>query len=335
MSISPSLIPFRGAVVAVLALFLLLPAVANSAPRSLLDAELRVVDSNGGVLADHTQYAANLKLKSDPQANCFGPGTGGSGEKVSVPAQTALGLLGSGSGLGSIRPVSITDAFDFGVGLCGIGKAVAPSTGFWYLKKNHEASLTGGDQTSIEAGDEIVWYLVEDFNNPPPAELSIEGPVLGQVGKDIKVKVVEYADDGSRSPAEGVEVSGAEEPTNAGGTATIRNDLEDGPFPSVAIATREGAITDSAPICVGGGSVKCSGEDAAELFVGSPVKDRIRTDAIFATVRGYAGNDKINLRGSSSPALSSVACGKGKDKLILDRGTAAPVSKSCEKVIAR
>ena len=337
MSISQYLVRSGGAAICALALSLsIAPAAGAAEPSSVVSAGLRVVNANGSILADHTQYGADTSLKTDPKANCFGPDTGGSGEKVKLSGETALGHLASGQALPELRPVSTTDAFDFGVGLCGIGKAVAPQTGFWYLKSDHVASQLGADQTVVSDGGEIVWFLVEDFNSPPPAELSIEGPVLGRVGKDIAVRVFEYADDGTKSPAAGVEVTGSAEPTDKQGRATIRNDAEDGPFKSAVVVTRKGAISDQAPICVGNSTVKCRGDDAAGQLLGSPVRDKIKTGATFVEVRAAGGNDKVDIRGATNPDTIAVDCGRGKkDKLIVDAGAPAPFETKCEKVIAR
>ena len=44
-----------------------------------------------------------------------------------------------------VKPISISDSFDFGLAICGIGEAVSSQQGFFYLKQNHVASQTGGD----------------------------------------------------------------------------------------------------------------------------------------------------------------------------------------------
>ncbi|MFN8150103.1 MAG: hypothetical protein U0R24_03110 [Solirubrobacterales bacterium] len=106
-------------------------SIAAAAKTKAVPAELRVVDGKGRVLAEQTQYTGNPStIKTDPKATCFGPDDGGSGDKVEIPAPTAMSLLADGGATDSaIKPLSITDAFSFGLGLCGIGKTVAPSTG--------------------------------------------------------------------------------------------------------------------------------------------------------------------------------------------------------------
>ena len=48
-------------------------------------ADLRVVDSAGKSLADGTQFSGTVTIKTDRKADCFGEGTGGSGDKARGP----------------------------------------------------------------------------------------------------------------------------------------------------------------------------------------------------------------------------------------------------------
>ena len=74
---------------AILTLILTIPAAAMAAPAKSGPADLRVVDSTGETLAEHVQYTAETKVKARPEADCFGPDTGGSGDRVTVPGRTA------------------------------------------------------------------------------------------------------------------------------------------------------------------------------------------------------------------------------------------------------
>ena len=136
-----------------------------------------------------------------------------------------------------MSPLSVTDSFSFGLGLCGIGRAIAPSTGFWYLKINHVASQTGGDQTPVEEGDRVLWWLDSDFTDLPPAELELKAPLKTRPGQRT-VRVFEYADDGTKTPAQGATVNRADKPTNALGRTRV--ELRRGR--TTLQATREGAI---------------------------------------------------------------------------------------------
>ena len=45
-------------------------------------------------------------------------------------------------------PLLITDAFDFGLGLCGVGSSVAKGKASWYLKVNHKGSRSAATRSS-------------------------------------------------------------------------------------------------------------------------------------------------------------------------------------------
>ena len=107
-----------------LGVFLLAISFASlaEAKSRTVPADLRVVDSAGKSLADGTQFSGPATIKTSKKADCFGPGTGGSGGRVEVPGSTALGQLATaGAAFPGSDPLSVTDAFDFGLGLCGIG----------------------------------------------------------------------------------------------------------------------------------------------------------------------------------------------------------------------
>ena len=126
---------------------------------------------------------APSRSRSSPKATCFGKGSGGSGKPVSLVANTAMGLLAKASkSTGSLNPLLISDHFDFGLALCGIGGSVAKDEASWYLKINHKAQSVGGDQAKIHAGDEVLWALEKtsapDF--PYPNELALVAPGDGE-----------------------------------------------------------------------------------------------------------------------------------------------------------
>src|SRR5690349_18559448 len=121
---------FVPALLAVCLLTLSFASAAAAAKSKTISGDLRVVDSKGRILAQQTQFTGgDVRVKTDKSADCFGDGTGGSGKRVEIPRLTALAQLAdAGSSDRSVRPLSITDAFDFGLGLCAIGRAEAPQT---------------------------------------------------------------------------------------------------------------------------------------------------------------------------------------------------------------
>lgn len=299
-------------------------AFATEAQAKTKTAGIRVVDSAGTELAQGKQYAGPASIKTSKKADCFGPGTGGSGAKVAIPGTTAMGQLAAAPiSFPKTDPLGITDAFDFGLGICGIGKAVAPPIGFWYLKVNHVGSMTGAEDTKLGKGDEALWYLIADYNDPTPDELVLKAPKRADAGKPVTVTVLSYGDDGTKSPAAGAVVGGAA-PTDASG----KTDVELGGGVTKLRATREGSIpsnsvaicTERPAKCPAGYATTVGGTAKADAIVGSGAAE---------TINAGPGNDKINA--TKGKARDKINCGPGKDKLILSRGSTSKY-RACEKV---
>jgi hypothetical protein len=283
-------------------------SAAAAAKSKTVAAGLRVVDSKGRSLAQQTQYTGgDTRVKTDKSAKCFGPGTGGSGKRVEIPRLTALAQLAdAGASERSVRPLSITDAFSFGLGLCAIGRAEAPQTGFWYLKVNHVASQAGGDQTPVAKGDDVLWYLIEDFNQPTPQELALTAPSAAKAGGEFTVKVFSYDEAGKRTPAAGVEVEGADGETNAKGQITVAADE-----PMIELtATADNAIPSATAFVCTQGPAECPAGYAATIG-GSKSGDRIKVGSRSTTVVAGGGDDKITATRGRYGDL--IKCGPGKD----------------------
>ena len=223
----PRLIPFRLAAACALALTLTAVgaiaatgATTKAGKGAIVD--LRVVGKGGKVLAEEDVRAGTIAIKTSPQANCFGPGTGGSGKSVTVNGATALGALAQAAkSTPSLRPLLITDAFDFGLGICGVGKSKVSGKASWYLKLNHKGAQVGGDAVKLKAGDEVLWDLAPSY--PYPNELDLEAPERAETGVPFTVRVFSYDEKGKRKPVAGAKVAGAATPvvTGADGSATV------------------------------------------------------------------------------------------------------------------
>jgi hypothetical protein len=308
-------------------LALAFPALAAAKIKSTA-ADLRVVDPGGRALADLTQLTGRARISTDPKADCFGPGTGGSGGEVTVKGSTALAQLAhAGVADRRVQRLGITDAFSFGLGICRIGSAVAPATGYWYLKVNHEASLTGADQTTVRRGDEILWYLIEDFNDPVPDELALRAPAVVEAGEPFTVEVTAYDDGGDASPAVGVSVTGAAAPTDAQGRAEV----------TVSARTRTlrasgaGAITSNGVTVCTESLGRCPA-GFARTIGGTTRADRIVAGRAAETIEAGAGRDRIDAR--RGRARDRIDCGRGRDRLVLARGSGA-IHRGCERVKRR
>jgi hypothetical protein len=246
----PRITPFRLAAACLPALILSLALTAGASAKGF-QAELRVVGSGGKVLAEKPVATATTTLNSSPKAECFGKGSGGSGDPVTIKGNTAMGLLARASTLvASLRPLLISDSFDFGLALCGIGKSVAKGSSSWYLKINHKSLSVGGDVAKIHAGDEVLWTLAktEAPDYKYPEELVLTGPNAVKAGMPFTVRVLSYDEKGKSKPAAGVKVTGAGAPTGADGRTTVTLAK-----PAKLIAKATGEIPSARePVCVGG-----------------------------------------------------------------------------------
>jgi hypothetical protein len=214
----PRLIPDRLAAACALALILVLSVTATAAAKGPV-ASLRVVGKGGKVLAEDSFGAATVSIKSSPKADCFGAGTGGSGKSVTIKGPTALGMLVQAAKFtAALKPVLISDSFDFGLALCGIGRSVATTKLSWYLKVDHRNPEIGGESVKVKAGDEVLWALA---GFPYPNELSLSAPDRATAGHPFGVRVFSYDDKGKRKPAAGVKVTGASAPTGSDGRASV------------------------------------------------------------------------------------------------------------------
>jgi hypothetical protein len=242
----PRLISFRPVAACALAISLTF-VLAGSAAAKGLTAELRVVGSGGKALAERTATGVTTSVKTSPKATCFGAGTGGSGESVSIKGNTAMGLLAHASkSTPSLQPLAISDHFDFGLALCGVGSSTAKGNASWYLKINHKALQVGGDQATIHAGDEVLWDLAPSF--PYPDELVLTAPSSAKAGRSFTVKVLAYDEKGKAKPVAGAKVTGAADPTGKDGRTEVTLSK-----PGKLIARMAGDIPSARePVCVGG-----------------------------------------------------------------------------------
>jgi hypothetical protein len=246
----PRLISFRLAAACALAVLLTLAFVGSAAAKGF-SAELRVVGAGGKVLAEKPVATATTAVTTSSKATCFGSGTGGSGDSVSIKGNTAMGLLAHASkSTGSLQPLLISDHFDFGLALCGIGSSVAKGSSSWYLKINHKSLQVGGDQATIHAGDEVLWALAKseapDFTYPD--ELALTAPDTAKAGMPFTVRVLAYDEKGHSKPVAGAKVSGAAAPTGKDGRTEVTLSK-----PAKLIARKAGEIPSARePVCLGG-----------------------------------------------------------------------------------
>jgi hypothetical protein len=298
-------------------------------------ADLRVVDTNGA-LDDITQYSDTTMMPTSPQADCFGPGSGGSGQGMTVTGANALGVVvEAAESRNRLNPLLLTDKFvpdGFGLGVCGVGGEVAQGSAFWYTKVNHTGLQVGGSQFPLHAGDQVLWYLAPNF--PPPAELVLNAPVREPLGTPFPVQVLAYGDDGTAAPAANAVISGGATPvtTDASGNALV---TMSGAGVAQIQATRSADIPSAATaICSAVQIADCTaargrlivGSDGIDDIVGTAGTDRIKPRAGNDGVRALAGADRVDVRGGGK---DRVNCGGGDDSVKADKRD--KLAKNCEQ----
>jgi len=200
-----------------LALCLMLALAASA---SATTATLRVVGKGNKVLAEGPVKSKTVSVKTSKKATCFGSGTGGSGKSVKLKGDTALGLLANGARtIKALSPLSLTDHFSFGLGVCAVGKSKVTGSASWYLKINHKGASVGGEKAKINAGDEVLWDLAPSY--PYPEELVVSAPTQASAGVPFAVHVYAYNEKGKRKPVKGAAVTGATGPTDSSGQVMI------------------------------------------------------------------------------------------------------------------
>jgi hypothetical protein len=214
----PRLIPTRLAAACALALIALL-ASAPLAHATRAKVDLLVVGKKGKVLTDQSLVTGPTSVKTSPKATCFGKGTGGDGRSVKINFPSALGALNQAArSTPSLKPLLVTDAFDFGDGLCGVGQSIATKTLSWYLKVNHKDPERSGDRVKLHEGDEVLWALV---GYPYPEELVLKAPAEATPGLPFVVRVFGYDDKGNKKPVKGARVTGGAGPTDSKGRTSV------------------------------------------------------------------------------------------------------------------
>lgn len=167
--------------------------------------EVRLVNWEGEILADRSVEAQTTSVPTSSRATCFG-GTPTNGTRI-LEGTTALGALQRAtSGISGLRPLLLTNAFDFGIGVCAVGRYAPEGEEWWALRVNGALATTGGDSTFLESGDRVLWYLDRSYNAPMPDELRLVAPAVAGKGSQATVRVIAYDVAGRSRPAAGVRV---------------------------------------------------------------------------------------------------------------------------------
>ncbi|MGH2783561.1 MAG: hypothetical protein ACRDLA_19535, partial [Thermoleophilaceae bacterium] len=222
------------------ALALAFPATAAARP---VVADLHV-EAGDRALTASSFVTDTTRIQTDERRAC-----GGSGDVARLRGPTALGLLAHAAGARrSLRPLGVSDQFDFGLFVCGVGDFVGDDQRFWLFKVDHRESQVGGDQFRLKPGDDVLWYFVDSERNLNTGdELVLDAPARARSGEPFDVTVWAYDGEGNRTPAADALVYGPTvQRTDAEGKATFVSNRRG----DVRLRAERGADIPSAPLAV-------------------------------------------------------------------------------------
>ena len=304
-------------------------AAASTASAASVTTQLRV-EAGGHDVGPGWQHAHDsVTYDTSRSAAC-----NGSGESGSITGPTALGLLVQAADYTRrLNPVQISDQFDFGPFVCGVGGFESNDTAFWLYKVDHVSPEVGGDQFPINSsGHEVLWYLMDTATGANTGnELFLStGDRVVKAGDPVSVTVLEYDATGESTPAVGVRiVGGGDELTDATGVAEL---VFDEPGRQFIRGVRGIDVpTDALRLCVWEESATECDMFVAGRVVGTHDDDRIRGTDEPDRIIGRDGDDRITSRGDD--AADAVRCGPGNDVARVDRRDR--VARNCETVRRR
>jgi hypothetical protein len=189
-----------------LALLALPAATAPAGAADKVPVQVRVVTWQGKIMLDRKVRTGTTNVATSSKAGCLG-GSPSDGSKR-IPGATALGALyDAARSINSPKRLLLSDAFDFGLGVCGVGGAVASGEQWWELTYNHKPSSLGGEGTTLRRNDTVLWYLSKSYNETSPDELFLKAPERVRRNGSFRVRVLAYNDNGRARPVEGARLS--------------------------------------------------------------------------------------------------------------------------------
>lgn len=305
----------RSLTLAAMTVALAVPATAAAAEQ----ADLRV--EAGRPLAAAGYVTDSTKIKTTKSSSCQG-----SGNTKTIQGANALGLLWSAAAqTKSLRPVAVSDQYDFGLLVCGISTFVGGDTAYWLYKVDHKLPEVGAEQFPLKGGEEVLWYYSDTTANLNTGdELALQAPAKAKPDSTVKVRVWVYDATGKRTPAAGAVVQGEDEATtDAQGRATVETPSKG----TLRLRAERGAdiASQTLSVCVTakGGCASRRGKK----IVGSAKADRISGTKGPDSVSAGAGADRVSVKGGGK---DTVRCGAGKDRVSADKSDR--VGRDCEVV---
>lgn len=190
---------------AVMAMAFVVAFASSGGPARASTVSVRVVTWQGEILVDRPVPVGSTTVPTSSRATCFG-GSPTDGSRT-LKGTTALGALQRATvGVPELRPLLLTNAFDFGLGVCAIGRYAPAGEEWWALKVNGVLATTGGDTTFLESGDSTLWYLDRSYSAAMPDELKLTAPGVTRPGAQVTARVTALDGSGRARPAPGARV---------------------------------------------------------------------------------------------------------------------------------
>jgi hypothetical protein len=302
-------------------------AIALGAPAAALArptiTNLRV-EAGGSALQSTTGYVHDTaRIRTSRR-----PGCEGSRQRRTISGPTALGILAYADNVNRrLRPVEISDQFEFGLFVCGIGGfQSAGAERFWSLKVNHVLPERGGDQIRVGRGDEVLWFFVDASTGTNTGnELVLQAPSRARPGESVGVRVLVYSFSGLATPAAGAQVMFDENAvtTDSNGNAQVPAGSEG----SLRLRATRGSDVPSTPLtlCVNDDLSRCPAL-RGQRIVGTNRSQTIRGSQAGDSIAARGGNDVVRVRGGD---LDRVSCGRGRDLVVASANDR--ISRNCER----
>ncbi len=301
-------------------------AAAGPAMAAAIPVDLRVESANGRAVTADRYFTDSTKIKTAKQP----PNCNGTGKNKQLPGATALGTLVDGSLVNNrLDPLLVSDEFNFGLLVCGIGGTNGNgSSSFWLYKVNHVSPEVGAGAFTVKPSDDVLWYFVDGARNSGD-ELELGAPPRVKPGQQFDATVFAYDPQGVRRPVAGATVAGggATGTTDASGVAhltlnragnrTLRATLD----PNIPSAPTKVCVNAALSKCGAARGTRIWGSRRGEHIVGTAGRD---------SVLAGAGGDLVIVRGGN---VDRVRGGVGSDTVIAGRRDR--VARDCEVVRVR
>ena len=227
----------------------------------------------------------------------------------------------------SLRPLAVSDEFDFGLFVCGISSFVGGDTAYWLYKVDHKTARGGRRPVPAQGRRSRCsgTSATRTANVNTGDELVLQAPARAKPDSDVAVRVWSYdsrRQAHARPRAPWCRARTRRPPTPRDGPPSTRPSRG-----TLRLRAERGADIPSqtVSVCITA-KPRCPSRRGKRIF-GTAKADRIAGTKGPDTVSAGAGADRVSVRGGGR---DTVRCGKGRDRVSADRSDR--VGRDCEVV---